>query len=67
MLSFIIVPLYIFENGDISSKTPDLSTNYMIYRFFDKNSLYKSYFLIEMQRNCQKKYQKILIRIVKLC
>jgi hypothetical protein len=28
---------YIFENGDISAKTPDLSANYTIYRFFDKN------------------------------
>ncbi|MGE7761736.1 hypothetical protein [Peribacillus sp. NPDC097895] len=28
---------YIFENGDISAKTPDLSANYAIYRFFDKN------------------------------
>ena len=30
---------YIFENGYISAKTPDLSANYTIYRFFDKNNL----------------------------
>ena len=36
---------YIFENGDISSKTSELSANYTIYRFFDKTSIKKSYFL----------------------
>ncbi|MED3996690.1 hypothetical protein P4647_18815 [Peribacillus frigoritolerans] len=28
---------YIFEIGDISTKNPDISANYSIYRFFDKN------------------------------
>lgn len=40
---------YIFENGDISAKTPDLSANYSIYRFFEKKTNKKPpiYVLVE--------------------
>ena len=70
MLSFIYLRNreYIFENGHISTKIPDLSTKlYDLSIFRQRLSIKKSYFLNEKQRNCQKIYQKILKRIVKLC
>lgn len=65
---------FICEIGNISSKMEIYHRKlliylrkYTIYRFFDKTSIKKSYFISEKQRNCQKIYQKILKRIVKLC
>ncbi|MFD6207132.1 hypothetical protein [Peribacillus sp. NPDC060253] len=34
---YLRIQPYINENGDISSKNPGISTNYSIYRFFDKS------------------------------
>lgn len=61
MLSFIYLRNreYIFENGHISTKTPDLSTNYTIYRFFDKDSfLKKAIFLMKRNEIVKKNIRK---------
>lgn len=66
MLSLSSAP-YISSKMEIYLRKLPLYLRIIRFIDFSTKILLKKLFFIKMQQNCQKKYQKILIRKVKLC